>query len=88
MVVNYDMPNQIEDYVHRIGRTGRAGNSGHATAFITEKDSRLAKDLERILVEARQESGKDLERIFDKARQEVAKARQETHNLKEDHLGT
>ncbi|KAJ1474511.1 P-loop containing nucleoside triphosphate hydrolase protein, partial [Baffinella frigidus] len=55
MVVNYDMPNQIEDYVHRIGRTGRAGNSGHATAFITEKDARLAKDLEKILVEARQE---------------------------------
>ena len=31
MVVNYDMPNQIEDYVHRIGRTGRAGNTGAAT---------------------------------------------------------
>ena len=49
MVVNYDMPNQIEDYVHRIGRTGRAGNDGSASAFITPKDARLAKDLCKIL---------------------------------------
>jgi len=40
---------QIEDYVHRIGRTGRAGNDGAASAFITPKDARLAKDLEKIL---------------------------------------
>ena len=49
MVINYDMPNQIEDYVHRIGRTGRAGNDGAASAFITPKDARLAKDLCKIL---------------------------------------
>ena len=55
MVVNYDMPNQIEDYVHRIGRTGRAGNMGNATAFMTQKDARLAKELEKILADARQE---------------------------------
>jgi hypothetical protein len=43
MVVNYDMPNSIDDYVHRIGRTGRAGNDGNATSFITPKDAKIAK---------------------------------------------
>ena len=31
-VVNYDMPTEVEEYVHRIGRTGRVGNQGHATS--------------------------------------------------------
>ena len=35
-VINYDMPQQIEEYVHRIGRTGRIGNQGRATAFLKE----------------------------------------------------
>ncbi len=44
-VVNYDMPNSIEDYVHRIGRTGRAGQTGEAYAFFTPKNARMANDL-------------------------------------------
>ena len=32
-VINYDLPNTIEEYVHRIGRTGRVGNAGKATSF-------------------------------------------------------
>merc|ERR1719478_1491638 len=39
LVVNYDMPNDDEDYVHRIGRTGRAGSKGYAVTLATEKDS-------------------------------------------------
>lgn len=35
-VINYDLPNNIDDYVHRIGRTGRAGNHGTAIAFVNE----------------------------------------------------
>ena len=46
-VVNYDMPNSIEDYVHRIGRTGRAGQTGEAYAFFTPKNARMANDLVR-----------------------------------------
>ena len=38
-VINYDMPNQIEDYVHRIGRTARAGATGTAISFITPEQS-------------------------------------------------
>lgn len=36
-VVNYDLPGDIDEYVHRIGRTGRCGNTGRATSFFTEK---------------------------------------------------
>ncbi|GMO58835.1 MAG: hypothetical protein Ta2A_04510 [Treponemataceae bacterium] len=38
MVINYDIPNEAENYVHRIGRTARAGKSGHAYSFCSEKD--------------------------------------------------
>lgn len=44
-VINYDFPNHIEDYIHRIGRTGRAGAKGSSYSFLTEKDAGLAKDL-------------------------------------------
>ncbi|XP_047942024.1 DEAD-box ATP-dependent RNA helicase 37-like isoform X2 [Salvia hispanica] len=46
-VINFDLPNDIDDYVHRIGRTGRAGKSGLATAFFNEKNMSMAKGLGR-----------------------------------------
>lgn len=55
LVVNFDMPKQLDDYVHRIGRTGRAGRKGTAVAFVNEKCSYL-HDLYDILVEAKQET--------------------------------
>lgn len=48
-------PNNIEDYIHRIGRTGRAGARGTAVSFFTDKASKMAKDLVEILYEAKQE---------------------------------
>ncbi|KAJ2490590.1 ATP-dependent RNA helicase dbp2 [Coemansia sp. RSA 2050] len=54
-VINYDFPVNIEDYVHRIGRTGRAGASGTAITFFTAENSRSSKDLALILSEANQE---------------------------------
>merc|ERR1712137_453101 len=54
-VINYDLPHDINDYVHRIGRTGRAGHAGVATAMINEKNSNIMKDLVEILGEAGQE---------------------------------
>jgi len=48
-VINYDMPGQIEDYVHRVGRTGRAGEKGTAITFFTDADSKHARDLLDIL---------------------------------------
>ncbi|CAI2349737.1 unnamed protein product [Caenorhabditis sp. 36 PRJEB53466] len=52
-VINYDMPDNIDDYIHRIGRTGRVGNSGRATSFLGE-DCPLIPDLLRVLADAEQ----------------------------------
>ena len=46
-VVNYDIPYDTESYVHRIGRTGRAGRSGNAILFITPRERRLLKTIEK-----------------------------------------
>ncbi|KAM7263198.1 hypothetical protein ACFE04_000881 [Oxalis oulophora] len=54
-VVNFDLPNDIDDYVHRIGRTGRAGKSGLATAFFNENNMSLARPLVDLMQEANQE---------------------------------
>ena len=54
-VVNFDLPNSIDDYVHRIGRTGRAGNTGAALAFVNEKNGSVARELRELLEENDQE---------------------------------
>lgn len=54
-VINLDLPNNIEDYVHRIGRTGRAGNAGMATSFVNEANRGILRDLHRLLQEANQQ---------------------------------
>ncbi len=48
-VVNYELPNIPEDYVHRIGRTGRAGNEGEAMSLVCVDELKLLKDIERLL---------------------------------------
>ncbi len=48
-VVNYELPNVPEDYVHRIGRTGRAGNEGEAISLVCVDEHKLLKDIERLL---------------------------------------
>ena len=54
-VVNYDMPEEIENYVHRIGRTGRGGKTGIATTFINKNQSEsILLDLKHLLREAKQ----------------------------------
>lgn len=49
MVVNYDVPHEAEDYVHRIGRTARANNDGKAVTFVSERDRRKFKFIEQFL---------------------------------------
>lgn len=62
-VVNYDLPTDIDDYVHRIGRTGRAGNTGIATAFFNRGNRGVVRDLLELLKEANQEVPSFLEAI-------------------------
>jgi ATP-dependent RNA helicase DDX3X len=62
-VVNYDLPTDIDDYVHRIGRTGRAGNTGISTAFFNRGNRGVVRDLIDLLKEANQEVPTFLESI-------------------------
>jgi ATP-dependent RNA helicase DDX3X len=63
-VVNFDLPSDIDDYVHRIGRTGRAGNVGKATAFFNMgRDRNISRELTDILIEAKQDIPPWLENI-------------------------
>lgn len=53
-VINFDYPNSSEDYVHRIGRTGRSTQMGTAFTFFTPQNARQAKGLVAVLEEASQ----------------------------------
>lgn len=48
-VINYDMPNTVESYIHRIGRTGRAERAGEAYTFTLQEDQLLVRKIERVL---------------------------------------
>ncbi|XP_010029150.1 DEAD-box ATP-dependent RNA helicase 14 isoform X2 [Eucalyptus grandis] len=54
VVINYDFPTGVEDYVHRIGRTGRAGASGLAHTFFSDQDAKYAAELIKVLEGANQ----------------------------------
>lgn len=54
-VINFDLPSDVEEYVHRIGRTGRMGNLGLATSFFNEKNKNLVRDLVELIQETKQE---------------------------------
>lgn len=60
VVVNYDMPNNIEDYVHRIGRTGRAGATGMSISFVEIGKFKMGNELMKIMTEAKQQVPQEL----------------------------
>jgi len=62
-VVNYDCPDTGEGYVHRIGRTGRAGSSGTAYTFVTPGDRRVSRDLVKVLDGCGQQVPSELKEI-------------------------
>jgi ATP-dependent RNA helicase DeaD len=72
-VVNYDIPHDVESYVHRIGRTGRAGRSGAALLFVTPRERHLLKSIEKHTRSKLVES--DLPSVDDVNAQRVAKFR-------------
>jgi ATP-dependent RNA helicase DDX46/PRP5 len=65
LVVNYDCPNHMEDYVHRVGRTGRAGEKGTAVTFITEEQDRYALDIAKALKYSKQPVPEDVQKLVD-----------------------
>jgi len=64
-VLNFDLPTNIDDYVHRIGRTGRAGNTGAALSFVNERNQGIIRDLYELLEENKQESPTWLKSMVD-----------------------
>lgn len=67
-VVNYDLPSEIDEFVHRVGRTGRIGHQGKATSFFTRgKDDKIARSLVKVLSDASQEVPEWLDEIAESA---------------------
>lgn len=62
-VINYDYPQSSEDYIHRIGRTGRQNTTGTSYTFFTEDNAKQAKDLVNVLLEAKQDVDTDLKEM-------------------------
>ncbi|KAJ7086764.1 P-loop containing nucleoside triphosphate hydrolase protein [Mycena epipterygia] len=63
LVINYDAPNHMEDYVHRAGRTGRAGNKGTCVTFITPDQDRYSVDIYRAVKASNAPVSKELEEL-------------------------
>ena len=74
-VINFDMPSDIEEYVHRIGRTGRVGHTGLSTSFFNDKNRNISRDLTDILSDAKQEIPSWLESMGYQAQQHQAAKR-------------
>ncbi|MCJ1314569.1 pre-mRNA processing RNA-helicase [Agyrium rufum] len=78
LVVNYDAPNHLEDYVHRAGRTGRAGNTGTAVTFLTEEQDRYSLDIAKALRQSNQEVPKPVQDLVDKFTEKVKSGKEKT----------
>jgi ATP-dependent RNA helicase DDX46/PRP5 len=71
VVINYVCPNHSEDYVHRVGRTGRAGNKGTAYTFILPEECMYAADLIRALENSNNPVPEDLQKLDEDYQQKV-----------------
>ncbi|PWN53115.1 P-loop containing nucleoside triphosphate hydrolase protein [Violaceomyces palustris] len=72
LVINYDCPNHMEDYVHRAGRTGRAGNKGTCITFITPQQDRYAKDIVAALKASKVSVPPELEKLLEGFKEKLA----------------
>lgn len=80
LVVNFDAPNHLEDYVHRAGRTGRAGNQGTAVTFITPEQDRYARDIARALKESGQSIPVALQTLVDGFAEKLKSGKEKASN--------
>lgn len=82
-VINYDLPRNIEEYVHRVGRTGRAGRTGVSISYVTRSDWAMATELIAILEEAGQDVPaelRDMAERFDKKKERQNQERSKFNN--------
>ncbi|XP_045537367.1 probable ATP-dependent RNA helicase DDX46 [Papilio machaon] len=79
LVVNYDCPNHYEDYVHRCGRTGRAGNKGYAWTFLTPEQGRYAGDVLRAFELAGSAPPPELRQLWDRYKDAQEKDGKKVH---------
>lgn len=78
LVVNYDAPNHLEDYVHRAGRTGRAGNTGTAVTFLTEEQDRYAVDIAKALRQSGQDIPEPVQKLVDSFQEKVKSGKEKS----------
>ena len=78
LVVNYDAPNHLEDYVHRAGRTGRAGNTGTAVTFLTGDQERYSVDIAKALKQSGQQVPDDVQKMVDSFLEKVRAGKEKT----------
>lgn len=71
LVVNYDCPNHLENYVQRVGRTGRAGQKGTSYTFITPAEAEYAPDVVKALKDAKQKVPPELQEMCDSHKAQV-----------------
>lgn len=88
-VFNYDFPRNIEEYVHRIGRTGRAGKTGTAISIMERRghDWKHAKELIDIMSEAQQEIPRELEQMAEKYEKYRERQREERDSMRSGGFG-
>ncbi|KAI6244074.1 ATP-dependent RNA helicase DDX3Y [Aphelenchoides fujianensis] len=67
-VINYDLPSDVDEYVHRIGRTGRVGNVGISTSFFNDRNRNIARELTDLIVESNQELPEWLDKVANESR--------------------
>ncbi|KAF2842478.1 P-loop containing nucleoside triphosphate hydrolase protein [Patellaria atrata CBS 101060] len=81
LVINYDSPSHLEDYVHRAGRTGRAGNLGTAVTFLTPEQERYAPDIAKALKQSGQPIPEELQKLVDSHLQKVKEGKAKATGL-------
>jgi len=69
-VINYDAPDDIQSYIHRVGRTGRAGEHGFAMTLLTQKDARLAAPLIDVLTQSKSKVTQHLMELADSVKEQ------------------
>jgi len=81
LVVNFDVPSHLEDYVHRSGRTGRAGNKGTAVTFVCEDQPKFSVDIVKALEQSEQPVPEELKKMADDFMEQVKTGKAKAANM-------